>query len=54
VSGRISIKFVDFAAVLLDFDRVLFVSTGLFLVRNWCGTVPNKTLSDAAANSCAL
>jgi hypothetical protein len=37
MSGRISIRFVDFAAVSFGFDRVCCGSFGLFLVRNWCG-----------------
>jgi len=37
MSGRISISFVDFAALLFDFDRVRCVLMRLFLVRNWCG-----------------
>jgi hypothetical protein len=39
MSGRMSISFVDFAAVLFDFDRVCYVSITSFLVRNWCGLV---------------
>jgi hypothetical protein len=38
MSGRISIRFVDFAVFLLEFDRVRCGSFGLFLVRNWCGS----------------
>jgi hypothetical protein len=37
MSGRILIGFVDFAAVLLDFELVRCVLMRLFLVRNWCG-----------------
>jgi hypothetical protein len=37
MSGRLSIRFVDFAEVLFRFDRVCFGSFRLFLVRNWCG-----------------
>ena len=37
MSGGISIGFVDFAALLFDFDCVRCISIGLFLERNWCG-----------------
>jgi pyruvate-formate lyase-activating enzyme len=43
MSGRISISFVDFAAVSFLFDRVCRVSVGAFLVRNWCGDVERLT-----------
>jgi hypothetical protein len=36
MSGRILIRFVDFAALSFDSDRVRCGSIGLFLVRNWC------------------
>lgn len=36
MSGRIKDAFVDFAAVLVDFDRVCGGSFSTFLVRNWC------------------
>ena len=37
MSGRLSIGFVDFPAVLSDFARVRCGSFASFLVRNWCG-----------------
>jgi len=37
MSGRISTTFVDFLAVLFDFDGVRCTSIVSFLVRNWCG-----------------
>jgi hypothetical protein len=36
MSDGISISFVEFTVVLLDFDRVRCVSIKSFLVRNWC------------------
>ena len=37
MSGRISVRFVDFAAFSSAFDRVCFRLVLSFLVRNWCG-----------------
>lgn len=37
MSGRLSIRFIDFAAVSPAFDRLCCVSMMSFLVRNWCG-----------------
>jgi hypothetical protein len=37
MSGGISIRFVDFAALSFDFDVVRFILARAFLVRNWCG-----------------
>jgi hypothetical protein len=37
MSGRISVRFVDFAAVSSAFDRVRCGLIRSFLVRNWCG-----------------
>jgi hypothetical protein len=37
MSGRISIRFVDFTWFSFDFDRVCFGLFRSFLVRNWCG-----------------
>jgi hypothetical protein len=48
MSGRISIGFVDFTAVLFDFDHVCCVSIKPFLVRNWCG--PSTSVERQGAN----
>jgi len=37
MSGRVSIRFVDFAVFSFEFDRVRCALVGAFLVRNWCG-----------------
>jgi hypothetical protein len=37
MSGGISIRFVDFAALSFDFDVVRFILVRAFLVRDWCG-----------------
>jgi hypothetical protein len=37
MSGRLSIRFVDFAVFSFEFDRVRCGSFTPFLVRKWCG-----------------
>jgi hypothetical protein len=37
MSGGKLIGFVDYSAVLVESDRVRYVSIRPFLLRNWCG-----------------
>jgi hypothetical protein len=46
MSDGISISFVDFAAPLLEFDRVRCALARSFLVRSWCGPRQRKISAD--------
>jgi len=51
MSGRLSISFIDFTAVLFESDRVCRVSIRLFLVRNWCVASDFRVFETSASRS---